>query len=839
MTTSADDDPRDSVMPVRATACGHVGIGSGRDDDRGSRLEEHEADLVVVGGGMSGLCAAIAAARHGAEVIIVQERPVFGGSGSSEIRVPVSGAASSNAWSAEGGLIHEIMLEDRATSPNGPRPTDTHLDLILDDLLQRTEHLRVFRSTVVDQLELADVPPADHAAPPHARPPITAVVGTQLGSERRLRFRARQFVDATGDATIATYAGARTRYGREARAEYGESLAPVHADASSLGSTITMQARRTDRPVPFHAPDWAVDYSGTALTFDRTTPKVDGDVLSGFWWIEVNDPFHQIHDSQDIRHQLHRHVLGLWDFLKNRSDRREELEDFHLEWIGQVPGKRESRRVVGDVTLTQDDVTGPTRWPDEVGTAGWWIDLHTTGGVTNFEAPAERENVDRFYRGLARVAPFSIPLRACYSADVPNLWVTGRCISATHVGLGPARVQQSLGQLGQSVGTAAAQALHAGCTPRALAQDPRALAILQQQILRDGVRLLHTSDTDPADLALQARAEGAARSLDMPTEPARWTPICNGLAQVIPELGTNEDRSIWFLLRNPTATDGEVEVRVETLTAIWDRPTTDGAVLGRLRIAAGAEQWLSVRWQDPPTGTPVRIALHPEDGPGSPLEWAAATGPAPTGTLAESLIIAPGGPEEQHRELKAFAPEEIEIPAYRLWRQHRRTTQLLRLDPPARPYEADRVNNGRAWPGRGANLWISPPELPAAITLSWPRPFEIGQVQISLDTDLDTSTDRRPGLHRAPECVRDLDVQVRTGEEWETVARLRDNHHRRRVLTFPPTCTDALRVVVTATHGDPSARIYEIRAYADTGPGRSRGLDQHDPCKNPMTHEGV
>src|SRR5699024_11502406 len=136
-------------------------------------------------------------------------------------------------------------------------------------------------------------------------------VGRQLGSERTIRVRARQFIDSTGDATIAALAGARTRYGREGREELGESLAPLVGDSSSLGSTITMQARRVANPVPFHAPSWAIDYSGTDLTFDRTTPRVDGDVLSGFWWVEVNDPFHQIHDNQEIRRQLHRHVLGL------------------------------------------------------------------------------------------------------------------------------------------------------------------------------------------------------------------------------------------------------------------------------------------------------------------------------------------------------------------------------------------------------------------------------------------------------------------------------------------------------------------------------------------------
>lgn len=755
-------------------------------------------DLAVVGGGMSGVCAAIAAARTGARVALIHERPVFGGSGSSEVRVPVSGAASSNAWSAEGGLIHEIMLVERATNPTGPQPTGSHLDLILDDYLERTPGLKVYRSTVVHAVELG----ADGS--------IAALVGRQLGSERTIRVGARQVIDATGDATVAALAGARTRYGREGRAEYDESLAPLAADGSTLGSTITMQARRMDRPVPFRAPEWAIDYRSTRLAFDRTLPRVQGDVLSGFWWVEVNDPFHQIVDSQAIRQQLHRHVLGLWDYLKNHSDQRDELATFHLEWVGQIPGKRESRRVVGDVTLTQHDVVTDRRWPDEIGTAGWWIDLHIKGGIENLDAPAERENVDKLYRGLARVAPFSVPLRACYSADVPNLWVVGRCLSATHVGLGPIRVQQTLAQLAQSVGTAAALAVAGGLRPRELASRPESVTALQQRVLRDGVRLLSTPNRDPQDLAMRAEVSGRAAPLTMPAEPDEWSPLGDGLAQVIPELGTADRRTVAVRLRSASSDGARVRVVAEAIETIWDREASEGTVLGEIDVAPGADRWYELTWPAPPVDTPVRLAVYPITGA---AEWAGRSGTPPTATLRESLIVSSGGPEPQHAHLAAFAPTEIDLPAYRLWKQRRRYAQLVRLAPPARPYEAANVANGWAWPGRGANLWVSPPGLPAAVTLTWPRPIQIAQVRIAFDTDLDTSTDARPGLHSPPECAKDFRVELGSDDRWETVAELTDNIQRLRVVDIEPRVAQAVRVTVTATHGDACARIYEIRAY--------------------------
>lgn len=757
-------------------------------------------DLAVVGGGMSGVCAAVAAAREGASTVLVQERPVFGGSGSSEIRVPLSGSASSNAWSAETGLIHEIALIDRATNPGGARPTGCHLDLILDDLVRTTANLTVVRNTVVH-----DVTASDGV--------IEALAGRQLGSETTFRFEAKQVVDATGDGTIAALAGARTRYGREARQEHGESLAPVVADDSTLGSTIVMQARRTSRPVPYSPPDWAIDYSNTTLTFDRAAPRIEGDLLSGFWWIEVNDPFHQIDDNASIRDQLHRHVLGMWDFLKNHSDRREELACFALEWVGQLPGKRESRRVEGDVLITQEHVQLDPQWPDEVGYGGWWIDLHVKGAVANLDAPAERENVDAYYRGFARVAPFSIPLRACYSRDVGNLWVVGRCLSATHVGLGPIRVQQTLAQLGQSIGIAAAQAIESGAAPRELAHDEQAVGRLQQRLLRRDVRLLHTQNSDPDDLARIADVDAASLPLELGDETARWRPLDIARAQVIPEVGTAGSRRLSFRLRYRGAGVRRVAVCVEELDLIWDREPQPVTMLGHIDVRGGSDGWHGIDWPQPGLGRPVRISLVETGSPDGPhVEWAHADG-APTGALVEHLIDAPGGPEPKNIHVPVFARDEIEIPPYRLWRQVRRETALMRMEPPARPYEAANVTNGRAAPGRGANVWVSPPRLPQTLELRWATPQDICSAELTFDTDLDTATDSRPGLDRAAECIRDLDVEVDVGAGWQRVGVIRDNYRRRCAVTFERLRAHRLRLVVLATNGDPCARLYEVRVY--------------------------
>lgn len=186
----------------------------------------------------------------------------------------------------------------------------------------------------------------------------------------------------------------------------------------------------------------------------------------------------------------------------------------------------------------------------------------------------------------------------------------------------------------------------------------------------------------------------------------------------------------------------------------------------------------------------------------------------PTGALVQYRLDAPGGPEPRNVDLDCFHPDEIEIPSYSVWQQIRRCNHLVRLDPPAKPYEADNVANDWAWPGRGANLWVSPAELPATLEFRWDTPRRIGIVHLAFDTDLDLATDSRPGLYVAPQCVRDFRVEVLTDHGWTTAARVSENFLRHCRLDFPEVTTSAMRVVVESTHGAPEARIYQVRTYA-------------------------
>ncbi|SBT65766.1 FAD dependent oxidoreductase [Micromonospora sediminicola] len=791
-------------------------------------FDEHTFDLVVVGGGLAGLCAALAAARGGTRTAIVQDRPMFGGNSSSEVRVVPHGASHGAAWGAETGIVHELILADRATNHESffdHGLINSLYDLTLFEAARSEPLLTTFMNTSVRGVL------ADDLAEPDGRYTrrVVAVHGSQLGSEKELLLRARQFVDASGDGTVGSLAGAEHRYGRESRATFGEPLAPAEADETTLGSTITMRAKKIDRPAPYTPPAWIARYtSPDDFVMDRRLYHIEKEQFGGYWWLEVNNPFHQIDDYEAIRDELHRHVLGVWNYLKNHSPEKERFTNYVLEWIGQIPGKRESRRFVGDVTVTEQDCHADRRWPDGVAYASWWIDLHIKGGINNREAPGERENIDKRYSDYIRVVPFSLPLRAFYSRNVENLWLAGRIYSVSHIALGPVRVQQTLAAAGQAVGLAAAHALRHGVTPRALADpDGPYIQPLRQDLLRHDARLLGVRNTDPTDLARTANVTASSSvplalpdPIGLPDTKHRWQPLDTDRAQVVP-LTTGRVDEVAVYLRHTGDTATEVTVELEELQRIWDREHGKPVASAMLRVPPGHEGWLAVPLDAAVTpDRPHRVILRAGGPATADVAWATAT-PMPVGTVAQYLCVSPGGPEDKNAHLDCLSPAEVDLPAYELWRQFRKGAHGLRLTPEQRPYEARYAVNGAAWPEDLPNLWASAPigQDPEWLRLDWPEPVTFRHVRLSFDTDLDAGCDKRPGFYRAPQCARDWRLAALVDGEWTELHRETGNIQRHRVVRLhAPVTTTAVRVEIHAVHDDTAtfgARIFEVRVHAD------------------------
>jgi len=427
----------------------------------------HSVDLCVVGGGMAGFTAALAAARNGARTLLMHERPVLGGNSSSECRVHIGGADRHGALPnmRETGILEELRLENLRRNP---QKSFSVWDAILYEKARFQPGLELLLNcTCID-------------AHMDGRR-IESVTGWQLTTETFHVVKARIFADCSGDAVLAPLTGADFRVGREARSEFGESLAPERADLRTMGLTCMFQAREHDAPQPFEPPPWAYRFeSDSELPYGAAGHRSIG---MGYWWIELGGEQDSLRDAELLRDELLRIVYGVWDHIKNRGDHG--AENWALDWVQFLPAKRESRRYVGEHVLTQLDVESGGRFDDVVAYGGWTMDDHHPAGFRGarlgFPATVFHE----------APSPYGIPYRSLFSRNISNLMFAGRCASATHVAMSSARVMGTGASMGQAVGTAAALAARKGLEPRELLGCIREL---QQTLLRDdcylpGVRL--------------------------------------------------------------------------------------------------------------------------------------------------------------------------------------------------------------------------------------------------------------------------------------------------------------------------------------------------------------
>ena len=422
------------------------------------RTITHEADFCVVGGGMAGLCAAVAAARRGAKTVLMHDRPVMGGNASSECRVHICGADCHGQFPnmRETGILEELRLANLARNPN---KSFSIWDTILYEKAFFEPNL-----TVLLNCSCMD------AGTDGTR--IVSVTGWQLTTQTYHTVRARIFADCSGDGVLAPLTGAECRMGREARSEYGESIAPETADERTMGMTCLFQAREYETPQPFEPLSWAHRFEHP----DELPYGADGIrwFKMGYWWIELGGEYHSIHDTEMLRDELLKITYGVWDHIKNRGDYG--ADNWALDWIQFLPAKRESRRYIGDHVLTEVDIKAEGRFDDLVAYGGWSMDDHHPSGfyATKVGAPAT------IFHPAPN--PYGIPYRAVYSKNIENLMFAGRTASCTHAAMSSTRVMGTCCSMGQAVGTAAAMAAQRGVLPRGM---NNAITELQQALLKD------------------------------------------------------------------------------------------------------------------------------------------------------------------------------------------------------------------------------------------------------------------------------------------------------------------------------------------------------------------
>lgn len=447
--------------------------------EKAFKTVEHDVDVCVVGGGMAGVCAAIAAARHGARTILMQDRPVLGGNASSECRVHICGAGrhASIPNMRETGILEELRMENLARNPH--RVWD-----IWDTVLYEKTHYQD-NLTLLLNCSCMDAEMSDES--------IVSVTGWQLTTQTYHQVTADVFADCSGDAVLAPLTGAKFRVGREASDEYGESIAPEEADDCTMGMSLLFWARECDTPQRFDPPEWAYTFENC----DDLPYGADGhqSIREGYWWVELGgtEDYDTIEDTEELRDELLRISYGVWDHIKNHCD--VDSENWTLERMPFLPAKRESRRYIGDHVLTQNDVEAGGRFEDTVAYGGWTMDDHHPTGFWSgqlgypptvfHEAPS----------------PYGIPYRCLYSRNIDNLMFAGRCASMTHAAMSSARVMGTGAVMGQAVGTAASIATDSGGTPRDVFQEY--IHQLQQALLADDCYLPQVERNLP-DLTLLA-----------------------------------------------------------------------------------------------------------------------------------------------------------------------------------------------------------------------------------------------------------------------------------------------------------------------------------------------
>ncbi len=396
---------------------------------------------------MAGLCAAIAAARHGCSVVLLQDRAVLGGNASSEIRMQIGGCRGKD--NRECGILEEIAMENFYQNPSLKFPI---WDSVLYEKAMAEPNLTLLlNSSCLDATMEGNR--------------IVSVKAWQSNAETFHCVTAKYFADCSGDSILAPLTNAAFMYGREAKSDFGETIPPDTADKKTMGMSCLFQIRETDHKCPFTPPKWAYTYET-----DADLPHKPHNKESNFWWLEIGGEWDCIHDSDRCREELLKIAYGVWDHMKNRGDHG--VDNWELEWIGFLPGKRESRRYVGKYIVTQNDVEAEGRFDDIVAYAGWTMDDHFPQGFYY------RDGHPTIYHPAP--TPWGLPLRCMLARDIENLCFAGRNISITHAALSSSRVIATCAMLGQALGTAVALAMQDGC-PLEQVDIPK----LQQMLMED------------------------------------------------------------------------------------------------------------------------------------------------------------------------------------------------------------------------------------------------------------------------------------------------------------------------------------------------------------------
>jgi len=752
-------------------------------------------DFVIIGAGMPGIVAAIQAARLGLSVALINNRSYLGGNASAEIRVKMDGATSAsefNFYALEGGIYHEILLENFYYNPQG---NPYIWEAVLRDLILKEKNIQLFMDTNIDEIRMKN----DRV--------IEYVAGSQLGSETRFNFYGSYFLDDTGDGTVGYLSGVKYRVGREAKSEFNEKIAPEKTDKNVLLSTMIFHANDTGEPIKFIPPKFAIDLNKTEALKYREIPKERFNFRQ--WYYEIGENLDQIKKSQKIIQMHYSLVYGIWNYIKNSGKFNSINYDF--SYFSGIPGKRESRRLIGDYILKESDIIEQREFVDVVGHGGRAIDLHAIGGFFSKELP------NKYYmlRGI-----YQIPYRCGYSNKVKNLFFAGRVMSTTNVAFGSTRVIGTLCTLAQALGVACYLCLKYKVRPREIYDNY--IDQLQQILLEEDQFIPGIKNNNKLITAtITASSTKRCKLVNYDFEKNMDNPF----AIIIPV--KERVKSIKILLKNYRKTIIKYSIFVSKKEANW---SPDKKIIERELTLEPSDV---LRWIEVPITKEVETnKLFIELNFDQEISVAFSKEKLPGVICLEKSIC---------KSKTIFDARTLKKKKF-LWKMLINSI-CFKINPEQDVYRPENIKNGFRRPYKLPNLWISHSNNNEEfLEINFKKVARISKINLYFDADYNVDFTPLPmtvpgyaskafkdenaekelfskpskldigNYNAVPTIIKDYLILAMINNHWEKIAEKKENYQSMNKIKLSKEVeTDKIKIIFKSTNGVKSFRLFEIR----------------------------
>lgn len=749
-------------------------------DRRALKTERIDTGFAVVGGGLSGVCAAIAAARAGIKVTLIQDRPVLGGNASSEVRLWALGATShmgnNNRWAREGGIIDEILIENLYRNKEG---NPVIFDTVLLDKVRSEPNIRLILNTAVYRTEKS------------AEDEIESVHAFCSQNSTFYDIYASVFCDASGDGIVAYQAGCSYRMGAETKEEYEELFAPDHGDYGELlGHSIYFYTKDMGKPVKYVAPSYALKDIEKIPRYRNIQSREAG---CKYWWLEYGGRLDTIHDTEEIKWELWSVVYGVWDYIKNSGD-FPEAETLTLEWVGLIPGKRESRRFLGYYTLLQQDIIEQKHHADAISFGGWAIDLHPADGVYS----QINGCIQYHSKGI-----YGIPYGCHVSTEIKNLFYAGRCISTSHVAHGSSRVMVTSASGGQAVGFAAAQCISEKILPADILRNATQLKKLQQTVSLAGQSIPGIPIDQSSNKAVKSKISASSiLSLYKIPFDGDWYTLNFAAAQMLP-LTANQLYSFEIEVDAEDDTTLEVELRYSAKEANYTPDCLSDSK--SIKINAGKQKVLIQFAHGVPTDRYGFITFLKNEKVKIRTSRYRSTGIVSVFNKFNHDVNNYG---------KQEAPANSGIESFEFWCPERRPEgyNFAMTINPAINFGAENLLNGFIRPTNRANAWVASPDSKSSqIKLEWETPQQLKNIILYFDNDYDNALESVQMGHPEsimPFCVREYKIR---DDKGKVIFTTEDNHQTINKISLSETVvTESITIDLQSPSDNVPASLFGI-----------------------------